>query len=265
MSTDSVLIVEDTPVNLKVVTFVMRRAGFDVRTATSAEEALELLEHFCPRVVLTDIQLPGMGGLELIKRLKSDPGKRNTIVLALTAFAMRSDEQTAFEAGCDGFITKPIDTRTFPNLIRQYIATGRGAASNSAPSVIPEADGPAFSLSNIQQMFVTEGRLQTERFINALNTVVDYSELRIAAHRWVGAAGQIGYLEIAKKARDLEVIVQQSGPDSMALVREALDQLMELFSTAFETGGRLPPAAMADGRRATHTIGGSRHQRDNAT
>src|SRR6266852_92095 len=170
MSNHSVLIVEDTPVNLKVVRFVLHRAGFDVRTATSAEEALEVLEHFRPRVILTDIQLPGMDGLELIRRLKSDPDTRETIVLALTAFAMKSDEQKAFDAGCDGYITKPIDTRTFPNLIRQYIAPSHETPSNTAPSSISEADGPDFSLRNIQQMFVTEGKGQSERFISALNT-----------------------------------------------------------------------------------------------
>jgi len=257
MSTDSVLIVEDTPINLKVVTFVMRRAGFDVRTATSAEEALEVLKHFCPRVVLTDIQLPGMDGLELIKRLKSDPDKRNTIVLALTAFAMKSDEQTAFDAGCDGFITKPIDTRTFPNLIRQYIAPSRGTPSDTAPSSISEAEGPDFSLRNIQQMFVAEGKGQSERFISALKTEFGYSEVRIAAHRWVGAAGQIGYPEIAQKARELEALLQQSGPDSMAPVREALDRLAGLFSEALEAGRRLPPAAMAEDLRTANTIGGA--------
>ncbi|HXJ43151.1 MAG TPA: response regulator, partial [Bryobacteraceae bacterium] len=74
MPTESVLIVEDTPINLKVVQCVMQRAGFDVRTATSAEEALEVLKQFRPSLVLTDIQLPGMNGVELIKRLKADPG-----------------------------------------------------------------------------------------------------------------------------------------------------------------------------------------------
>src|SRR6266436_1452981 len=134
MSNNSVLIVEDTPINLKVVHFVMHRAGFDVRTATSAEEALEVLKHFRPSVVLTDIQLPGMDGIELVKRLRADPNTRDTIVLALTAFAMKSDEQKAFDAGCDGYITKPIDTRTFPNLIRQYIGPNRETPSDAAPA-----------------------------------------------------------------------------------------------------------------------------------
>src|ERR1700683_1172662 len=109
MSNDSVLIVEDTPVNLKVVRVLLSRHGFEVRTATTAEEALEVLNEFQPRLVLTDIQLPGMNGLELIKRVKSDPTKRGTVVVALTAFAMKDDEQKAIDAGCDGYITKPIE------------------------------------------------------------------------------------------------------------------------------------------------------------
>src|SRR2546423_12620796 len=156
MSNDSVLIVEDTPISLKVVLVVMRRAGFDVRTATSAEEALEVLKHFRPRVVLTDIQLPGMNGFDLIKRLKSDPDNGDTIVLALTAFVMKSDQQKAFAAGCDGFITKPIDTRTFPDLIRQYIARNHETPSNVGPASAPDLRGLEFSLRDIQQTFVAE-------------------------------------------------------------------------------------------------------------
>jgi len=106
-------------------------------------------------------------------------------------------------------------------------------------------------------MFVTEGKGQSERFIGALNTEFDYSELRIAAHRWVGAAGQIGYPEIAQKARELEAVLQQSGPVSMASVREALDRLVGLFSEALEAGRRLHPATMAEDLRTANTIGGA--------
>jgi len=127
MANNSVLIVDDTPVNLKLVRVLLTRQGFDVRTAISAEEALEIVQSFHPRLVLADIQLPGMDGLEMTRRIKADPATRDTIVLALTAFAMKGDEQRAFEAGCDGYITKPIDTRTFPLLIRKYMNKGEEA------------------------------------------------------------------------------------------------------------------------------------------
>lgn len=240
MSNDSVLIVEDTPINLKVVHFVMHRAGFDVRTATSAEEALEVLKHFCPRIVLTDIQLPGMDGLEFTKCVKSNPATRDTIVLALTAFAMKSDEQRAFDAGCDGFITKPIDTRTFPNLIRQYIGPSRETRKNAAAASTPKAAGPEFSLRNIQQSFVAEGMRQSQRFIDALNGEFDHAEARTLAHRWVGAAGQIGYPEIARNARELEALLQQSDPDLIAPIRETLVRLVQLFSGAMEPLAQTP-------------------------
>src|SRR5207237_8493098 len=106
MSNDSVLVVDDAAVNLKLVRVLLSRQGFDVRTADNAEEALEIVRDFRPRLVLADIQLPGMNGLELTRRLKSDPITRDIIVLSLTAFAMKGDEQRATDAGCDGHITK---------------------------------------------------------------------------------------------------------------------------------------------------------------
>jgi len=118
MPNDSILVVEDTPVNMKVVRVLLTRHGFDVHTAGTAEEALELLQHFRPELILTDVQLPGMSGLDLTRKLKSDPSTRDIIILALTAFAMKKDEQNAYDAGCDGYITKPIDTRTLPAVVR---------------------------------------------------------------------------------------------------------------------------------------------------
>src|SRR5437016_90972 len=120
---------------------LLSRQGFEVRTATTAEEALQALEEFTPRVVLTDIQLPGMDGLELIRRLKSNPATHDTIVLAVTAFAMKGDEMRAFEAGCDGYVTKPIDTRTLPMLIRQYLNQGPETSQEAAPAPPPEIGG----------------------------------------------------------------------------------------------------------------------------
>src|SRR5260221_9555716 len=141
MANNSVLIVDDTPVNLKLVRVLLSRQGFDVRTANTAEEALEVVQSFQPRLVLADIQLPGMDGLEMTRRLKSDPATSGVIVLALTAFAMKGDEQKAFDAGCDGYITKPIDTRTFPLLIREYMNRSNGVANDGSPA--PDAPNGA--------------------------------------------------------------------------------------------------------------------------
>src|SRR5229473_6719791 len=132
MRTDSILIVDDTPVNLKLVRVLLSRQGFDVRTASTAEEALEMVQTFRPSLVLADIQLPGMDGLEMTRRLKADPKTNGIVVLALTAFAMKGDEEKAFEAGCDGYITKPIDTRSFPALIRQYLSKPSEVKNTSA-------------------------------------------------------------------------------------------------------------------------------------
>lgn len=122
MSHESVLIVEDNLTNLKLVKLILIIEGYEVRTATDAREALEVLKDFHPQLILMDLQLPGMDGLELTRRLKEDPVFKGTKIIALTAYAMKGDEEKALNAGCDGYITKPIDTQTFPILIASYFA-----------------------------------------------------------------------------------------------------------------------------------------------
>jgi CheY-like chemotaxis protein len=121
-----ILIVDDNVVNLKLMRVLLTGEGYEVRTATDAEEALTALETFTPRLILMDIQLPGMDGLELTRRLKDDLVTRDITILALTAYAMKGDDAKAFGAGCDGYIAKPIDTRTLPARIAAYLATGQG-------------------------------------------------------------------------------------------------------------------------------------------
>jgi CheY-like chemotaxis protein len=116
-----ILIVDDNPLNLKLTRVLLAGAGYVVRSAADADEALAALAGFRPRLILMDIQLPGMDGLELTRRLKADPATRDIIVVALTAYAMKVDEQKAREAGCDGYIAKPIDTRTLPDVIAAYL------------------------------------------------------------------------------------------------------------------------------------------------
>ena len=122
MSGPPILIVDDNPANLKLVKVLLASEGYDVRTAVDAEEALEILRTFRPQLILMDLQLPGMDGLELSRRIKQDPTSKNIRVVALTAYAMKGDDQRAFAAGCDGYIAKPIDTRTLPDLIAGYLS-----------------------------------------------------------------------------------------------------------------------------------------------
>jgi CheY-like chemotaxis protein len=122
MEGKSILIVDDNAQNLKLARVVLANEGFDVRTASNAEDALQLLRTVTPRLILMDIQLPGMDGLELTRRLKADPATRAIGVIALTAYAMKGDDEKAFAAGCDGYITKPIDVERLPALVSAYLA-----------------------------------------------------------------------------------------------------------------------------------------------
>lgn len=125
MAAERILVVDDNPINLKLIAFLLRGEGYDIRTAGDAEEAIGVLREFEPRLILMDLQLPGMSGLDLTRRLKSDPATTGIVIVALTAFAMKGDEQRAREAGCDGYITKPIDVGTFPALVARHVVAGQ--------------------------------------------------------------------------------------------------------------------------------------------
>src|SRR6266545_665100 len=116
MTAARILMVDDHPGNLKLLSFILMKVGHEVRVAVDAAQALTVLDEFRPRLILMDLQLPGMDGLELTRRLKADAATRDIIVLAVTAYAMKGDEERALGAGCDGYITKPIDTRALPGL-----------------------------------------------------------------------------------------------------------------------------------------------------
>ena len=117
-----ILIVDDNPTNLKLASQVLEIEGYTVDLATDAEQAQELLQHMTPDLILMDIALPGMDGLTLTRKLKTDEKLRHVPVVAMTAFAMKGDDRKALDAGCDGYITKPIDTRTLAQAIAGYLS-----------------------------------------------------------------------------------------------------------------------------------------------
>jgi len=125
-----ILIVDDNATNLKLVAYLMRANGYTVDTALDAEAALEAIRNAKPEVILMDIQLPGIDGLELTRRLKAEAATRNIVIIAVTAYAMKGDQDKAIAAGCDDYVTKPIDTRALPEIIaghlKQSDSTARG-------------------------------------------------------------------------------------------------------------------------------------------
>jgi CheY-like chemotaxis protein len=122
MAGEPILIVDDNPQNLKLAKVILVAEGYDVKTAIDAEEALSILESFAPRLILMDIQLPRMDGLELTRLIKADPARSGTIVIALTSSAMKGDEGKAFAAGCDGYMSKPFDTDALSRLVAEHLA-----------------------------------------------------------------------------------------------------------------------------------------------
>jgi CheY-like chemotaxis protein len=116
-----ILVVDDNAANLRLLAFLLEKKGYEVRTAEDARTTLTTLQEWPPRLILLDIQLPGMGGLELASKLKADPATRDIIIVAVTAFAMKGDEERALAAGCDAYVTKPIDTRALPALVAELV------------------------------------------------------------------------------------------------------------------------------------------------
>jgi CheY-like chemotaxis protein len=120
MTPGPVLIVDDNPANLELILVILSREGYELATAIDAHEALVKLETLNPQLILLDLQLPGMDGLELTRRLKTDPNTRSIPIVAVTAFAMKGDEEKAREAGCDAYLTKPIDKAVLRQLVASY-------------------------------------------------------------------------------------------------------------------------------------------------
>lgn len=122
MPAPRILVVEDNDMNMQLVEFLLEEGGYDIVKATSGEEALAMTRDAAPDLILMDIHLPGMDGLSVVRAMKSEPRTARVPILALTAHAMRGDKDRFLDAGCDGYISKPIDVKTFIASIRQYLA-----------------------------------------------------------------------------------------------------------------------------------------------
>lgn len=121
MSTPKILIVEDNPMNMELAVDLLEANGFAVYCTRTAEDGIRLAREILPELVLMDISLPGMDGLCATRALKADAATSHLTVVGLTAHAMKGDEANGREAGFDGYLTKPINTRTFVASIKDFI------------------------------------------------------------------------------------------------------------------------------------------------
>ena len=116
-----ILVVEDNERNLKLLRDVLEYAGYDVRVARTAEDGITLAVKEPPDLVLMDLQLPGIDGMEALRRLRENPRTADIPVVAVTAQAMKQDRERALDAGFNGYIEKPISVRAFPDQVRRFL------------------------------------------------------------------------------------------------------------------------------------------------
>ena len=134
----SVLVVDDSADNRDLTKILLECEGFEVHLAADATEAVLALRDWRPHLILMDIQLPGTDGLELTRQLRCDDRINDVLIVALSAYAMPADKEKARDAGCDGYITKPINTRTFGGLVRTYLDAGRDSSAWLQQSMVVE-------------------------------------------------------------------------------------------------------------------------------
>lgn len=118
---ERILIVEDNPQNMRLIEMALRAKNYTLLKATNGKEALEVAKKEHPDIIIMDIQLPKMSGLEVTRRLRKIPAFSQTPIIAITAYAMKGDREKALNAGCNAYLSKPINTRELPEVIAQML------------------------------------------------------------------------------------------------------------------------------------------------
>jgi len=126
-----VLVIEDHPVNMKLASDMLTTTGYTVLQASDAETGIRMARQAAPRLILMDIQLPGMDGLTATRVLKNDDNTKDIPVIALTAFAMKGDEERILSAGCDAYIAKPIRYKAFLETVASFMKADKAQGDNN--------------------------------------------------------------------------------------------------------------------------------------
>ena len=127
---EKILIVEDNPQNMKLIEMILRAKDYTLLKATDGEEALDMAMKERPDLIIMDIWLPKMDGLEVTRRLRETPAFSRTPIIGVTAYAMKGDREKVIESGCDAYLSKPIDTRELPEVIAEMLARRQNIVSS---------------------------------------------------------------------------------------------------------------------------------------
>jgi two-component system, cell cycle response regulator DivK len=214
MARETILIVDDSVVTLKLAAAALRGDGYRVHLASNAEQALTTLRTMIPDLILVDVQLPGMNGLEMARRVRQDARTAEVLMIAFTAALGVDDMHHAFEAGCDGYVTKPIDIRLLGERIRGFI-DGNSELTPSGAGTEPPPIPPAVTLAGpemdaLRRKFLTGAIREVRRMLEFLNAGFDAAAASRKLHQWIGSAGALGYPVIAEQARQAEQVLAAS-------------------------------------------------------
>jgi CheY-like chemotaxis protein len=232
----SILLVEDNASNSKLARILLEREGHTVRTAGDADEALAVLQRFLPQLILMDIQLPGMDGLTLTRKLKTDPRTRDILVVAMTAYAMKGDEARAREAGCQGYITKPIDTRHFTADVLGHLSVAAARSKSAADAANRRrAFESAFDELRDEYVrglgdYVKELCAHSESTDTADAPTARHAALARIAHKLTGTGSTYGFPGITEAARALEQDLKRGNSDEA--IAEAVSKVKAACRTA---------------------------------
>ena len=227
MNYTTILLVDDNPENLRLLELVLLNEGFTVETASCAREALEALALSVPDALLTDIQMPDIDGLELIRQVRLDPRTRGIPILAVSANAMKRNIEEAFAAGCDEYITKPIDTRTFAASVCKLL--NRGQNSETRPRSLPVASEERPSLD---REFLVDCQQQVEQLLGYPNDSIRRERACGILQHCASVAGVMGHLRVTALARDLQAhssaLNEQEYSDGLRRLSDALQHVVHL-------------------------------------
>ena len=242
MAGERILVVDDNPINTRLTRMLLEKEGYEVITAADGEQALQTVNEFHPRVILMDIQLPGMDGLEVTRQIKANPEYADVVVVALTAYAMKGDEERALQAGCDGYVSKPINTRALPRTIREHIdgrsaprSSGYQSASGSADSSVIDLGALGQRVGGDMQLLGEIVDLFLNRYAALLTTIRqaiasrDFKTLEKTAHSLRGYLVNFYAKPASEAARLLEVKGRLSDAGGVEETLSNLEREIELL------------------------------------